>query len=410
MKRRRAQQQQQPQRGKKKAYEDDNVSVASSVSKESSSSASSDDNVQPLTAAEKRLQLAQQYLLEHPDGPDPLPTTTTSLMIISPLFSSDATFVIKPHPLPLNETTGKPPKAITCVACYNDIMYLPSKDGYIYTVDVTAPANYKNVLHTKGNKIVHCAALSPDGKHLATGSKTKDVTVYDTETMRVHTYLNRHRDGILGLSYFDQETLFSASKDRSVIVWKNYAFSEELYGHQSDVTCVAACKRGERAVTGGMDSTVRYWKVPEQSQLQFPGVHTAGIECVAVLSDEIFVAGGCDGDVTVWSTNKKKPVQKIDNVHNGYVTSVTAKGDVVVTGGRDGSIVVWRYIDSKVGLKEMSRIFLAGPDEEFGFINGLFVREESKQIICVMSSEHRLGRWQANPKVKPTLYVIEYTS
>ena len=48
-------------------------------------------------------------------------------------------------------------------------------------------------------------------------------------------------------------------------------YVETLFGHQDPVLSLDAL-RGETAVSvGGMDKTVRYWKVAEESQLVFRG-------------------------------------------------------------------------------------------------------------------------------------------
>ena len=111
-------------------------------------------------------------------------------------------------------------------------------------------------------------------------------------------------------------------------------YIETLFGHQAPVLALDAL-RGETAVSaGGRDKTVRYWKVPEESQLVFRGgggsrwhddldgiedgdgagaepdaaAKTAkgagtekfvegSIECVAMIDETTFVSGGDSGYV-----------------------------------------------------------------------------------------------------------------
>ena len=111
-------------------------------------------------------------------------------------------------------------------------------------------------------------------------------------------------------------------------------YVETLFGHQAPILSVDAL-RGETAVSaGGRDKTVRYWKVPEETQLVFRGgggstwhddldgimdedVEDGGaggkkkagkaidsttekfvegsIECVAMIDETTFVSGGDSG-------------------------------------------------------------------------------------------------------------------
>ena len=103
-------------------------------------------------------------------------------------------------------------------------------------------------------------------------------------------------------------------------------YIETLFGHQDHVTDLDSL-RGETAVsTGARDKTVRYWKIPEETQLVFRGggktsaqgtleaaddeigVTPANqpqtssshfvegrIDCVAMLDESTFVSGGDSG-------------------------------------------------------------------------------------------------------------------
>ena len=109
-------------------------------------------------------------------------------------------------------------------------------------------------------------------------------------------------------------------------------YVETLFGHQAPVLALDAL-RGETAVSaGGRDKTVRYWKVPEETQLVFRGGgksrwhddfdgmdddHRAeksekekgdtekfvegSIESVAMIDESTFVSGGDSGCVVFYA-------------------------------------------------------------------------------------------------------------
>lgn len=71
------------------------------------------------------------------------------------------------------------------------------------------------------------------------------------------------------------------------------AYVETLFGHAdviSDIDSLSA----ERAVSVGVDRTVRLWKVLEETQLVFHG-HSAPIDCVRMLTPSSFLTGSQDG-------------------------------------------------------------------------------------------------------------------
>lgn len=71
-------------------------------------------------------------------------------------------------------------------------------------------------------------------------------------------------------------------------------YVETLYGHQDGITAIDALTR-ERAVTsGGLDSSIRIWKIPEESQLIYNG-HSGSIDVVRLINEENFISGGDDG-------------------------------------------------------------------------------------------------------------------
>ena len=111
--------------------------------------------------------------------------------------------------------------------------------------------------------------------------------------------------------------LFSGRRTAHAQVWSldDMAYVDTLFGHQSEVMCVAPQRR-ERVVTVGRDRTCRFWKVTEDSQLIFrPSPGAGQLESCAFVTPDTWVTGSDDGTVALWSTTKKRAVMSWEGVH-----------------------------------------------------------------------------------------------
>ncbi|EPS93223.1 hypothetical protein FOMPIDRAFT_1136627 [Fomitopsis schrenkii] len=275
---------------------------------------------------------------------------------------------------------------------------------------------------------VWALAISPDGRYLASGGKDRLVGVWDVETHDWVKGFPGHRDHISALAFRKAEPsattstqLYSASFDRTLKLFdlRSMGYVETLFGHQAPVLALDAL-RGETAVSaGGRDKSVRFWKIPEETQLVFrggggskwmdelegmeeDGAERAGkrgkgkgretgqkfvegsIECVAMIDENTFVSGGDSGSIALWTTQKKKPVftqalaHGLDEAHvetEGMPTIrkprwVTAIGalpysDLFASGSWDGSIRLWK-LDAK-----LRSFALVGTVAAAGVVNSL---------------------------------------
>jgi RNA polymerase sigma factor (sigma-70 family) len=112
---------------------------------------------------------------------------------------------------------------------------------------------------------VHCVAVSPDGKIIASGSDWPDVCarLWDAETGQELHRLNL--DGRVFAVAFspDGRTVASGSEDRTVRLWdvKTGKETARLEGHEAAVSAVAFTPDGKLLTSVGPDGSVRVWEV-----------------------------------------------------------------------------------------------------------------------------------------------------
>ena len=213
---------------------------------------------------------------------------------------------------------------------------------------------------------ITCLAVTHDGHFLATGSLDKRIIIWQISPHQPPVFLKeftQHRAAISSLA-FRQGTygsLYSASEDRAVNLYNidELAYVETLFGHQDKITAIDGVGYMDRCLTsGGRDRTVRLWKIIEESQLVFraglagsrllkhcvnrimksrnnnneaeeygeetilsPLVkamcrdETGSVDCVAYLSNDMWISGSDGGTLCIWSPLRKKPVYVLPNAH-----------------------------------------------------------------------------------------------
>ena len=286
-----------------------------------------------------------------------------------------------------------------------------------------------------------CCAASSDGTLLAVAGGAKHILLYDIRSMTCVGAFPGHKDAITGLAFRPgSQDLYSCAMDRAVKLWSagGRAYVDSLFGHQQEATCIDAT-RGERLVTGGMDRTVRFWKIPEESQLVFRA-RSLVTESVAFVTNSQWIAGDQDGNLCLYTNTQKKAIATYRGVHghggllDGGGTSsrsgsetegddedrdgieqagggdrtsafrdpcgtwVTAVGaargtDLVASGGGNGVIRLWRA-EGQPGMGGVKGLAAVGELPARGFVNAIAMGGgDGRVVVAAMGQEPRLGRW-----------------
>eukprot|EP01104_Vermistella_antarctica_P013138 TRINITY_DN3934_c0_g1_i2.p1 TRINITY_DN3934_c0_g1~~TRINITY_DN3934_c0_g1_i2.p1 ORF type:complete len:601 (+),score=116.18 TRINITY_DN3934_c0_g1_i2:219-1805(+) len=326
---------------------------------------------------------------------------------------------------------------VTCVALSGDdtTAFSGSKDGTVVRWDVETGARTRlpgarkasdpRAKHGHVGQVLALAVTS-DGDYMATcGGGTKQVFLWDLRTNKVVQKFKGHRNLVTCLAFrHGSHQLFSGSRDRTLKLWDadQRSYVDTLFGHEAEVNAIDVLTR-ERAVTVGVDRTARLWKVVEESQLVFRG-HSASIDCVKMISDDMYLAGSQDGGVSLWSNNKKKPIFVRQRAHGStlapegvrdtvppsprWISSVAACShtDLVASGSNDGMLRLWEVRPGgAVGQKNtclMPALEIPMP----GYVNGLAFSKEGRFLVAGVGQEHRLGRWERIPKVKNGIRIV----
>jgi WD40 repeat protein len=165
---------------------------------------------------------------------------------------------------------------------------------------------------------VEAVAVSPDGRTMASGCKTRTVRLWDLATGKLLRQLRGHDPpgAFYSLAFSpDGRTLASGGNGHEIYLWDIRTGSRlgaDLAGHQGTIHSVAVSADGRLLVTGSMDHTVGLWELPTGKLLHRLRGHTHGVTAVDLSADGKQVASvSFDATVRLWDTAGGREVRTI---------------------------------------------------------------------------------------------------
>ncbi|KAG8961625.1 hypothetical protein FRC03_005135 [Tulasnella sp. 419] len=197
----------------------------------------------------------------------------------------------------------------------------------------------------------HTVAISPDGALLASASG-KDVVLWDYRSRKVLKRLKEDRGTVLCVAFSPDGRFLATGLDTGQITtWNATAGSKVgiFTGHISRVTSLAVSPDGSRLFSGSYDTTAVVWDMgsgwenPEETNYSTKSVHTGAVHIVAFSSDgNKLVSSAADHVVALWDIRGHALIHTL----RGHSKSVTAlafstDGECIASGSGDRRIIVW---------------------------------------------------------------------
>jgi len=147
--------------------------------------------------------------------------------------------------------------------------------------------------------------------------------------------MKEHEGNITMLKYIDDETLLSASGDKSIIKWdlNKLVAENKFYGHQSDVMCIDAPNNDKNLfISGGIDKSVLLWDFRDKGRPSkiFTG-HTHDINSIKFHPSGLgFLSGSDDCTIRFYDLRADRelmiyedtPIEPKDSEDSRGITSI----------------------------------------------------------------------------------------
>ncbi|KAH0793349.1 ribosome biogenesis protein WDR12 [Histomonas meleagridis] len=217
-------------------------------------------------------------------------------------------------------------------------------DGCVTYFDFESNNHKKFTLH---NDAIYSIATYPSIDHLfVTGCADGSISMWSTsEGGSLLSPFVGHSDTIQTLQWVDQNTLVSASLDRTIRFWDVNAQQEKsLLSASCGILTVAV--RGPLIITGHPDRSIRLWDIRSSERRSVVNEfksHTNWVSCLTWVNDELFASGGYDGAVKYWNIGTEVPLGTISQ-HDEKVFAIVSSEEDLYAGGSGQTIHHYKFI------------------------------------------------------------------
>ena len=185
---------------------------------------------------------------------------------------------------------------------------------------------------------VRAIAVSPDGKHLLSGSFDTAAIVWSLASESAEQVLRFHSDAVNAVVFLKDGRMASAGADARIAVWSQGRQQPDqvFEDHRAPIAALAVSPDDATLASASWDGTVRLWPLRSGAKRVLEG-HSQNVNGVAFTPDgKSVVSVGYDLTLRIWRLPDGAPdVIALPSPLNAVV--IAADGEIA-TGGADGKV------------------------------------------------------------------------
>jgi WD40 repeat protein len=197
--------------------------------------------------------------------------------------------------------------------------------------------------HSNG---INSIEFSADGQRFLSASVDDTIGVWDYPSATMIRRLVNHTDDVAGAVWLSETRVFSAGRDRNMIIWDLQTGSPEqiMTAHSSLPTALALSSDARRAVTGDFQGNLVLWDTAADTLTHRMATSDIPIRAVAhhpTLPQA--VAATNTGDLIFWDLTTRQPLTTITEAHDSIINDVeyTPDGRYAISAASDCVLRQW---------------------------------------------------------------------
>jgi WD40 repeat protein len=198
------------------------------------------------------------------------------------------------------------------------------------------------------NIILHLKYLPYKNGFVASASGDTNVIVWDTQTWTSIQRYTNHTGWVNSLDQIDNDTMVSGSFDQTLQIWKiSTGETLTIINVNAEVNVVRVFSIEYKQIvcsTYGGSNNLQIYNYETRDLVQTLNGHSAIVNSIEMLSEQIMASGGSDNKVIIWDLSS----YSIKYTLTGHTTWVTCikrlSSNLIASTGLDKTIFIWNWL------------------------------------------------------------------